>query len=267
MSATAMLARTDAPAIERVNVLGVGVSAIDIPLAVATIEGWIAAREPHFVCVSGVHGVMESQRDRTLRDIHNRAGLVTPDGMPLVWFSRLAGYTHVTRVYGPDLMEAVCRDAVTRVRRHFFYGGLPGVPERLAARLTARFPGLQVVGTFSPPYRALSSAEDQEIIERIDASGAEVVWVGLSTPKQERWMASHVGGLRAPVLIGVGAAFDFLSGVKRQAPRWMQQSGLEWCFRLASEPSRLWRRYLVNNPVFVWNVLLQATRIRRYELS
>ena len=267
MSTTAMRDRTAAPAIERVTVLGVGVSAIDIPLAIATIEGWIAAREPRFVCVSGVHGVMESQRDRALRDIHNRAGLVTPDGMPLVWFSRLAGHAHVTRVYGPDLMEAVCRDAVTRGRRHFFYGGLPGVPERLAERLTARFPGLQVVGTFSPPYRALSPAEDQEIIERINASGADLVWVGLSTPKQERWMASHVGRLRAPVLIGVGAAFDFLSGAKRQAPRWMQRSGLEWCFRLASEPRRLWRRYLVNNPVFVWNVLLQAMRIRRYELS
>ena len=137
----------------------------------------------------------------------------------------------------------------------------------LLLRRTARSAGLQVVGTFSPPYRALSPAEDQEIIERINASGADLVWVGLSTPKQDRWMASHVGRLRAPVLIGVGAAFDFLSGAKRQAPRWMQRSGLDWCFRLASEPRRLWRRYLVNNPVFVWNVLLQAMRIRRYELS
>jgi N-acetylglucosaminyldiphosphoundecaprenol N-acetyl-beta-D-mannosaminyltransferase len=240
------------------NVLGVRVSAIDMEMAVRTIEDWVARREAHYVCVTGVHGVMESHRDKSLRDIHNAAGLVTPDGMPLVWLSRLMGFRHVERVYGPDLMLAVCKRSATQGYRQFFYGGAPGVAEKLAARLQSRFPGLQMAGVYSPPFRPLSPEEDKAVVEHINAAKPDIFWVGMSTPKQERWMAEHVGRLSAPVLIGVGAAFDFHAGLKRQAPRWMQRSSLEWLFRLLTEPRRLWRRYLINNPWFIWLVLLQA---------
>lgn len=250
----------------RANVLGVGVSPVSMAQALETIDRWIAHRDPHYVCVSGVHGVMESQRDPHLKDIHNGAGLVTPDGMPLVWLSRLQGFAQVERVYGPDLMLALCRRSTARGHRHFLYGGAEGVAEQLARRLRDRFPGLDIAGWYTPPFRPLTGEEDAAVARRIADSGADLVWVGLSTPKQERWMHDHVGRVGAPVLIGVGAAFDFHAGLKRQAPRWMQRSGLEWSYRLASEPRRLWKRYLVNNPLFVWNVLLQAARVRRFEL-
>jgi N-acetylglucosaminyldiphosphoundecaprenol N-acetyl-beta-D-mannosaminyltransferase len=252
--------------VRRVNILGVGVSAIDPGQTLETIDGWIAGRTPHYICVTGVHGVMESQRDERLRSIHNTAGLVTPDGMPLVWLSRVWGPRHVERVYGPDLMVACCAASVPKQYRHFFYGGAEGVAERLAERLSKRFPGLLVAGCYTPPFRDLTLHEQREVINRINAAAPDIVWVGMSTPKQERWMHQHCGRVTAPVLIGVGAAFDFHAGLKRQAPYWMQRSGLEWFFRLMTEPRRLWRRYLTNNPLFIWRVLLQATGVVRYQL-
>jgi N-acetylglucosaminyldiphosphoundecaprenol N-acetyl-beta-D-mannosaminyltransferase len=235
--------------------------------ALRTIDEWIRTREPHYVCITGVHGVMESKRDPCIRRIHNEAGLVTPDGMPLVWLSRWQGFKRVTRVYGPDLMLECCAGSVLAGHSHFLYGGAPGVVERLADRLQTRFPGLRVVGCYSPPYRALTPAEDKAIVERINAAAPDIVWVGLSTPKQERWMWEHKNRIRVPVMIGVGAAFDFISGVKRQAPRWMQASGLEWLFRLASEPRRLGARYLRNNPLFIWYTLRQLLGVDRYQLG
>jgi N-acetylglucosaminyldiphosphoundecaprenol N-acetyl-beta-D-mannosaminyltransferase len=251
---------------DRVNILGVGVSAIDMDMALATIQQWIAGRSPNYVCITGVHGVMESQYDAELRDIHNRAGLVTPDGMPLVWLSRLAGRRHVSRVYGPDLMLALSALSPARGYRHFFYGGGDGVADLLAARLSLAFPGLQVVGTCTPPFRSLNDDEEREIIGRINASGADIVWVGLSTPKQERWMARFRSRLTAPVLIGVGAAFDFHAGLKKQAPLWMQRNGLEWAFRMMTEPRRLAGRYLRNNPRFVLRIAQQKLGLRSYPL-
>jgi len=253
--------------VPRANILGIGVSALNMAIALEIIEGWIERREPHYVCVTGVHGVMESQRDGEVRQIHNRAGLVTPDGMPMVWLSRLQGFHHVERVYGPNLMLALCERSAAKGYRHFFYGGAEGVPEQLASVLQKRFPGLQVAGTFSPPFRSLTADEDDRIVQMINAAAPDIVWVGLSTPKQERWMAGHRERLTAPVLIGVGAAFDFLTGRKPQAPRWMQRAGLEWLFRLLTEPRRLWRRYLINNPLFVALVVLQALGVRRYGLE
>jgi N-acetylglucosaminyldiphosphoundecaprenol N-acetyl-beta-D-mannosaminyltransferase len=244
--------------IPRASILGVGVSAITMEMALRTIEAWISRREHHYVCVTGVHGVMESWRDEDLRRIHNAAGLVTADGMPLVWLSHLMGFRPVERVYGPDLMLAVCECSAEHCYRHFFYGGALGAAEKLASRLQSRFPGLQVVGIYSPPFRALSPEEDTAVVDRINEANPDIVWVGMSTPKQERWMSAHRGQLTAPVLIGVGAAFDFHAGLKRQAPHWMQRSGLEWLFRLVLEPRRLWRRYLINNPWFLWLVLFQA---------
>jgi N-acetylglucosaminyldiphosphoundecaprenol N-acetyl-beta-D-mannosaminyltransferase len=247
----------------RFDVLGVGVTAISMSDALRTIEGWIEARCPNYVCVTGVHGVMESRSDPELRNIHNRAGMVTPDGMPLVWLGRLKRLNWVERVYGPDLLLEMARLSLRKQYRHFFYGGGGGVAELLAARLCQRFPGLQVAGTYTPPFRALTAAEDEKVVAQINASGADIVWVGLSTPKQERWMAQHVGRLRAPVLIGVGAAFDFHAGLKRQAPRWMQRSGLEWTFRFATEPRRLAGRYLKNNPRFVLLAVAQHLGLDR----
>jgi N-acetylglucosaminyldiphosphoundecaprenol N-acetyl-beta-D-mannosaminyltransferase len=253
--------------IPRANILGVAVSAIHMSMALETMDGWIARREAHYVCVTNVHSVMESQRDESLRRIFNASGLVTPDGMPLVWLSRLTGFRHVERVYGPDLMMAVCEHSITRGYRHFFYGGAQGVPEQLAASLQERFPGLMVVGAFSPPFRPLSPEEDDQIVRMIAEAEPDIVWVGLGAPKQERWMAAHVSRLTVPVLVGVGAAFDFHTQRKRQAPHWMRRSGLEWLFRLLMEPRRLWRRYLVDNPLFVIRVLLQMVGLTRYPLE
>jgi len=251
----------------RTNVLGVGISAINMALAVETIGRWIAGRTPHYVFITNVHTVMECQRDPALKRIHNRSGMTTPDGMPLVWLSRLHGHRHVSRVYGPDLLIAVCQESIRAGYRHFFYGGAEGVPEALAAALLRRFPGLVVAGTYSPPFRPLTPEEDEQIVAMINRARPDIVWVGLGAPKQEYWMAEHVGRLEAPVMVGVGAAFDFHSGRKKQAPRWMQRSGLEWLFRLLTEPRRLWRRYLINNPLFLWLVALQLLGLRRYPLD
>lgn len=251
----------------RANILGVGVSPLTMSKALQAVDRWIARREPHYVCVTSVHGLMESQRDDGLRRIHNAAGLVTPDGMPLVWVSRLKGFRHVERVYGPDLLLAVCRHSTRMGYRHFFYGGGPGVPERLAANLVRRFPGLLVAGTYAPPFRALTPEEDARVIRIVNDAGPDIVWVGLSTPKQERWMAAHVGRTRAPVMIGVGAAFDFHAGLKKQAPRWMRRSGLEWSFRLLMEPRRLWARYLINGPLFLSLLFLQTVGVKQYRME
>jgi N-acetylglucosaminyldiphosphoundecaprenol N-acetyl-beta-D-mannosaminyltransferase len=237
--------------LQRVNILGVGVNAIDMSIAVNTVRDWIDRNDRNFVCVTGVHGVMESYRDPTLRKIHNAAGLVTPDGMPLVWLGRRLGFGQIKRVYGPDLMLALCEYSMGKAYSHFLYGGGPEVPEKLAEELKDRFPGLQVAGVYSPPFRELTPEEDEGVIKMINDSGAQIVWIGLSTPKQEKWMSSHLKKLKASVLIGVGAAFDIHSGLKPQAPAWMRNSGLEWLFRLITEPKRLWKRYAINNPMFV----------------
>lgn len=251
------------PPIRRVDVLGVGISAVSMTQAVDRIGDWVARDDREYVCVTGVHGVMESRRDPELARIHNDSGLTTPDGMPMVWAGRRAGATWMTRVYGPDLMLAVLEQAVVAGWSSYFYGGAPGTPERLAERLVERFPGLRVAGTESPPYRPLTRAEDAAAVARIDASGADLVWVGLSTPKQERWMATHRPLLAAPVLLGVGAAFDIHAGLVPQAPRWVQRGGLEWAYRLGREPRRLASRYLRNNPAFVAAIARRPPRLLR----
>ena len=247
--------------IARVDVLGVRVSAVDLHQAVAEVARWIEEGERHYVCVTGVHGVMESQRDPALARIHNASGLTTPDGMPMVWAGRRAGARHMARVYGPDLMLALCELAAKRGWSSFLYGAREGVPELLAERLGARFPGLKVAGTYSPPFRALTPEEDADLVRRIEQVRPDLLWVGLSTPKQERWMADHIDKLQVPALLGVGAAFDMHAGLLPQAPPWMQRRGLEWVYRLAKEPRRLWRRYLANNPRFVTAILRRPPRL------
>ncbi|MBS0523478.1 MAG: WecB/TagA/CpsF family glycosyltransferase [Proteobacteria bacterium] len=252
---------------DRLTVLGTSVSAIDLDRAIAVIEDWVTNRTPNYVCVTGAHGIIESRRDQLLRRIHNDAGIVAPDGMPVVFLARRLGIKTIARVYGPDLMRRLTEISARRGYRQFYYGGSPGLAERLAATLKVRHPGLVVAGTFTPPYRPLTPEEDEAAIAAINASQADVLWVGLSTPKQEFWMASHVGRLNVPVLIGVGAAFDFLAGTKPQAPAWMQQAGLEWAYRLGQEPRRLWRRYARIVPLFLMLATMQLVLHRISRLA
>jgi N-acetylglucosaminyldiphosphoundecaprenol N-acetyl-beta-D-mannosaminyltransferase len=250
---------------DRTNILGVQVSAINLSEAVETVERWIREGGRNYVCVTSVHGLMESRRDERLRDIHNHAGLATPDGMPLVWLSRLLGNSRTERVCGRDLMRELTAVSALRGYRHFYYGGAEGVAEKLKQALIIEYPQLAVAGVFCPPFRQLTQEEDDVVVDAINAARPDIVWVGLSTPKQEQWMASHVGWIDAPVMIGVGAAFDFLAGIKRQAPVWMQRNGLEWLFRLCLEPRRLWRRYAYIVPGFA--VLATGELLRRGILS
>lgn len=251
---------------DRVNVLGVGITPTNVPAALDTIAGWIERGEHHYVCVTGVHGITESLGDDDLKRIHNRSGATVPDGMPMVWLSHRAGFPQAGRVYGPDLMLALCELVAANGYTNFLYGGAAGVPEQLAHNLQSRFPGLRVVGAYSPPFRPLTPAEDEAVVAGINAARPHIVWVGLSTPKQERWMAAHRERLLANVLIGVGAAFDIHTNRRRQAPRWMQRNGLEWFYRLLQEPRRLWRRYLLGNSRFALHLFLQRSGLRQYPL-
>lgn len=248
----------------RVNILGVGISPVNMAQTLETIEGWISRREPHYVCVTPAHVVMECYHHPDLHPLFNSSGLTTPDGMSIVWLLKLRGHPEVGRVCGPDLMEAACAFPGGRAWRHFLYGGVEGVADALGVRLISRYPDLQLAGTYSPPFRELGPEEDRQVVQLINAARPDIVWVGISSPKQERWMAAHLGRVSAPVLVGVGAAFDFLSGAKPRAPIWMQRSGLEWLYRLGSEPDRLWRRY-VQYPLFGILVAAQLLGLRRFE--
>jgi len=245
--------------IDRVNILGVGVNAVNMQMALDEIEGWIEERRQNFVLNVPAHCIVECLRDDNLRKIYNRAGLVNPDGMPIAWIARWMGHRHVSQVCGPDLMLTLCERSVSKGYRHFLYGGWPPqVVEQLASQLEKKFPGIQIVGKFAPPFRPLTEAEDAEVTAMINRTKPDIVWVGLGAAKEEFWTVSHMGRVTAPALIGVGAAFDFHAGVKSRAPHWMSQAGLEWFFRVLTEPKRLAPRYFKDNPVFVWNMLLQA---------
>lgn len=228
--------------------------------AVNRVVGWAGAGESRYVCIANVHSVMESFDDRRFQRCVNAADLVTSDGMPLVWALRRLGVPTATRVYGPDLMPAVLKAADIEGLRVGFYGGAPDTLKRLSALTDRQYPGL-LGYSFSPPFRDLSPDEDQMIVDRINASGVQILFVGLGCPKQERWMADHKHRVKA-VMLGVGAAFDFLTGTKPQAPRWLQSAGMEWLFRLAVEPGRLWQRYLKHNPRFVARFAAQLMTLR-----
>ena len=249
---------------KRVNVLGVGLSVLNLKTAQDAIAAAVRERRPGYICVTGVHGVMEAQEDAGFKKILNGAFLCTPDGMPMVWAGKLAGHREMRRVYGPDLMLDVCAWSETSGCRHFFYGGADGVAELLAQKLKVKFPKLAVVGTFMPPFRALNADEERTLAEQIRAARPDILWVGLSTPKQEKFMAEYLPKLGVTLMIGVGAAFDFHSGRVRQAPRWMQRSGLEWFYRLGCEPRRLARRYFRNNPLFLLKFFGQLAGLKKY---
>lgn len=253
--------------IQRVNVLGVGISVLNLQTALAAVIAAVAQRRKGYICITGVHGVMEAQDRDEFRVILNQAFLCTPDGMPMVWLGRWRGHREMRRVYGPDFMLDVCGWSQRSGCRHFFYGGAPGVAEELREQLTARFPGLQVVGCYTPPFRPLTPDEKVELQQQIRAAQPDIMWVGLSTPKQEKFMAEYLPQLEVTLMIGVGAAFDFHAGRVKQAPRWVQRSGLEWFYRMCSEPRRLAGRYLRNNPRFIWKILGQLCGFKRYAIS
>jgi len=249
----------------RVNILGVGVTALSMELALQESEALLDRGEKGYVCVTGVHGIMEAQSDEQFRKILNSSFLTTPDGMPTVWLGHLNGFKNMTRVYGPDYMLGLCERSVAKGYKHFFYGGKEGVAEELRAALTTRFPGLQVVGTYCPPFRPLNEQEEADLKAQLELLKPDVLWCGLSTPKQERFMSAYANKLPVNLMAGVGAAFDLLSGNLDEAPDWMKKAGLQWLYRLVKEPKRLWRRYLSNNPRFVWFTFLQLTHLKRFD--
>lgn len=249
----------------RLTLLGVRVSAFDLPTAVAEMLRVVEADGRAYASTCPVYTLMQGHERAEVRAALNDADWVTPDGMPVVWALRALGAKEVGRVYGPDLMLALSELSAQRGYAQFYLGGGVGVAERLALNLQTRFPGLRVAGHACPPFRSATPAEEETFVQTLNASGAQMVWVGLGSPKQDLWMQRFRPRLTAPLLIGVGAAFDFFTGGQKQAPRWMQRSGLEWAFRLAHEPRRLWRRYLLYNPKFLFQIALQLTGLRRYE--
>ncbi len=264
----------------RINVLGVGISVLTLDSAVESVLENLAEGRQGYVTVTGVHGVSECQNDTELREIHNQSMLSTPDGMPLTWMGRLQGIgpQQMNRVYGPDLMLKVFERGEQKNLRHYFFGGNEGVAELLKEKLRERFPSAQIVGTHTPPFRPLTEGEEIELVEELNQQKPHCLWVGLSTPKQERFMAgflerygtqknNELPRLTAPlIMFGVGAAFDFHAGLVPQAPPWMQRAGLEWFYRLQKEPRRLWKRYLKNNPLFLARAALQLIGLRKYDL-
>ncbi len=256
---------TQAP-FPRVNVLGVGVHAINMQNAVEFLLDSVAQHNKGYVCVTGVHGVMEAQNDSRFRNILNESLLTTPDGMPTVWVGKLGGYRNMGRVFGPDLMLNLCGASVGRGFTHFLYGGAPGVAEQLKRNLEQRFPGIQVVGAYTPPFRPLTMQEHFDVVMQVNALKPDIVWVGLSTPKQERFMAEYSSKFDATIMLGVGAAFDLHTGRMSDSPEWVKNSGLQWAHRLIQEPKRLWKRYLVNNPRFLMAIGAQLSGLRKYPL-
>jgi len=264
------------PRPERINVLGVGVSILDMQAAVSKIiDGADQPRHAGYVTVTGVHGVIESQRDDKLKRVYNQSFLSTPDGMPMVWVGRTLGHRNISRVYGPDLMLEISKASADTQHAHYYFGGNDGVAAKLKSDLENRFEGLNVVGTMTPPFRPMTAEEDQKLVDELQRLKPHFFWVGLGAPKQERFMHDFLE--RHPdltadwdhgiIMLGVGAAFDFHTGRLRQAPKFMQRCGLEWLFRLAMEPSRLWKRYAYSNSMFLCRIFPQLLGLKKYEMN
>jgi len=245
---------------DRVDVLGIHVSVTDLDDTVETFVRWIDRGERHLVCVTDMNSLLHARAEEKLTEVFNTSGLTVPDGMPLVWAGKRAGFDRMGRVAGPDLLERVMAEAAERGWTQYFYGGAETVAEELRDTFQERHPALKVNGVECPPYRPLTEAEDAEVVARMNASKADIIWIGLGAPKQERWMAEHRDRLDAAILIGVGAAFDFHTGRLDRAPLWMQRSGLEWSYRLYKEPRRLWRRYVLGIPRFLFGILRNPPR-------
>lgn len=241
----------------RLNLLGVNSDAQTFAEAIQTLLTWAQSSAKYYVCTCPVYTLMMGREKPLVRAALNQADMVTADGMPIVWLQRQMGEKQAERVYGPDVMLALCEQGQAHGLRHYFWGGLPEVVDQLVIRLQAQFPDMIVAGAYSPPMAELGTQPDADAVQRLNMARPDVIWVGLGSPKQDLWMALHRPELNAPLLIGVGAAFDMIAGFKRQAPKWMQRSGTEWLFRLLQEPRRLAKRYLVYNPLFIGLALQQ----------
>lgn len=256
--------REEQRANEYADVLGVRVSAINMKRAVGLAGQWISAGRPGYACVCAVHSIMEAQKEPRYLEILNRAAFNLPDGMPLTWVGRLQGHLRMDRVCGPDFMLEMCRLSVERGYRHFLYGGRSGVAEQLRLVLERRFRGINVVGTYTPPFRPLNSEEEAELVNQVRESRPDILWVGIGAPKQERFMAQYLQQLRVPLMVGVGAAFDYHTGRIRDSPNWIKRAGLQWLHRSIQEPRRLWWRYMSSNPAFLWHIVWQLSGLRDY---
>jgi N-acetylglucosaminyldiphosphoundecaprenol N-acetyl-beta-D-mannosaminyltransferase len=251
----------------KVNVLGVGVHAVNMHSAAMILESHIKTNTKGYVCLTGVHGIMEIQRDSDLRSVFAEALLVAPDGMPTVWMGHLQGFHDMQRVFGPDLMLEIIGRPEFHDCVHFFCGGAPGVAERLREEMMRRFPWIKIAGTFTPPFRQMTPEEEGDLSDRVHLLQPDIIWVGLSTPKQELFMARYLPMLDTKLMIGVGAAFLFHTGAIRDSPAWVKRAGLQWVHRLMQEPTRLWKRYLINNPLFIFFILLQFGGLKRFKLE
>lgn len=253
----------DSEHVESISLLGVEIDLVDyqttLTLIRKCIDQGVAGR---YICACPVHPIMVSQKDRDLRDALNNAYLTVPDGMPVVWAAKLLGGNIKDRVYGPELMLRTCQMAERLNHSVFLYGSKPDVLKKLEIKLLERYPTLKIAGIESPPFRHLSASEEDKSIQMLNTASPKVLFLALGAPKQEKWMARNSGKLNIPVTIGVGAAFDFLSDNKKKAPAWMQKRGIEWAFRLITEPRRLWVRYLLYNPLFILGVAKQIRRTR-----
>jgi N-acetylglucosaminyldiphosphoundecaprenol N-acetyl-beta-D-mannosaminyltransferase len=253
-------------AVERTNVLGTGVHAVNMKQTIALIRQAIEEDRKEYICLAGAHGIMEAHRNPDLKHVAANAFLVLPDGMPTVWFGRLRGLSKMDRVFGPDLMAEILGCSELSHLTHFFCGGAPGVAEQLRDEMMRRFPAVCICGTFTPPFRPMTTEEELGLAEQIRQLQPDIIWVGLSTPKQERFMFHYLPLLQTKLMVGVGAAFLFHTGAIQDSPAWLKRAGLQWLHRLLQEPSRLWRRYLINVPLFLFHSVLQLSGLRSYPL-
>ncbi|MCC7250774.1 WecB/TagA/CpsF family glycosyltransferase [Hyphomicrobium sp.] len=260
--APAVLDAAAEESIARVRVAGAPVSVVDMDKVLDTFGQWVGSGRDRVVLLRDVHGAMCARKNDLVREAQEAAELVLPDGVPLTWAARLAGQSGISRVCGIDLLPRVCRHGVTRQWRHFFYGASPNVADQLAVIMREQFPGIAIVGTHCPPFRPLTADEDAEICAKIREAKPDFVWVSLSTPKQDLWMQEHRGRLGGVTMIGVGGAFEINAGLISRAPMWMQRSGLEWLYRLAQEPGRLWKRYFECLPRFAVLATLELIKQR-----
>ena len=247
-------------------ILGVKINAIRLKDVVDFIDETKKNKTKDYIVLTGSHGIVEMQKDEQLKEINNQAGLVTPDGFPQALIGKIMGYKNIEKIAGSNIMPYIFKYGLDKEYRHFLYGGSsPEVLKKLIAKIKLDFPGIIIAGSFSPPFRPLTSSEKRYVIDKINKSKADIVWCGLGCPKQEKWMAEFRSQLNSSILIGVGAGFDFLSGTKPLAPRWIFNSGFEWLFRLINDPKRLWKRYANVIPVFIFYVLLESLKLKKFK--
>jgi N-acetylglucosaminyldiphosphoundecaprenol N-acetyl-beta-D-mannosaminyltransferase len=246
------------------KLLGIAVEALNMELTLKRISGELEARRKGYICMAGVHGIMEAHRNAELAAIYAGSSITVPDGTPTVWVGRWEGHKAMQRVAGPDLMLEVFRRKEFADYTHFLYGGEEHVAEELRERFTQRFPWARIVGTYTPPFRDLNAEEEESLIARICELKPDIIWVGISTPRQERFMHRYLNRLDTTLMFGVGAAYDFHTGRIHDAPQWIKTIGMQWLHRLLQDPRRLWKRYLRNNPAFLWHIALQLSGLRQY---